>query len=79
MIKGLKLKVRKLCELIRTFVEVAGEKLVGGHFLPPPPILNRVKRPCSIVSESNHTVEYFKAHLHGLRCVQTVQNLLKVD
>ena len=38
--KGLKLKVRKLGRLIPTFVEVTGEKLVGGVF---PPILNRVK------------------------------------
>ena len=26
-----------------TFVEVREEKLVGGSFCPPPPILNRVK------------------------------------
>ena len=38
--KRLKLKVRKLWGLILTFVEVPGEKLVGGAFLPP--ILNRV-------------------------------------
>ena len=43
--KGLKLKVRKFLGLIRPFVEVTGEKLVGVTFLPPPPptILNRVK------------------------------------
>ena len=41
--KGLKLKVRKFWGLTPTFVEVTGEKLVGGTFLPPPPpILNRV-------------------------------------
>ena len=41
--QGLKLKVRKFWELIPTFVEVTGEKLVrGGPFLPTP-ILNRVK------------------------------------
>ena len=36
--KGLKLKVRKFWGLIRTFVEVTGEKLVVGRgaFLPPP-------------------------------------------
>ena len=40
--KGLKLKVRKFWGLIPTFVEVAGEKLVGGEsFLPH--ILNRLK------------------------------------
>ena len=35
--KRLKLKVRKLWGPNPTFVEVAGEKLVGGAFLPPPP------------------------------------------
>ena len=44
--KGLKLKVRKILGLIRTFVEVI-EKKTGrdSAFLPPPPpsILNRVK------------------------------------
>ena len=38
--KGSKLKVRKFCGLIPTFVEVTGEKLAGGFFRPP--ILNRV-------------------------------------
>ena len=41
MSKELKLKVRKFWKIILTFVEVAGEKLVGGLFGPP--ILNRVK------------------------------------
>ena len=40
--KGLKLKVRKFWGLIRKFVEVTEETLVGGAFLPP--ILNRVKK-----------------------------------
>ena len=44
--KRLKLKVRKCGGIIRTFVEVAGEKLeVGEGFLTPPPpfpILNKV-------------------------------------
>ena len=31
--KGLKLKVRKFCGLILTFVEVTGEKPLGGAFL----------------------------------------------
>ena len=36
--KGLKLNVRKFWGLILTFVEVTGEKLVGGgSFLPHPP------------------------------------------
>ena len=34
--KGLKLKVRKFWGPNPTFVEVTGEKLVGGAFLPPP-------------------------------------------
>ena len=44
--KGLKLKVRKFLRLIFLFVEVTGEKLVGGEgfFLPPlPAILNRLR------------------------------------
>ena len=42
--KWLKLKVRKIWELIFKFVEVTGEKVVGGLLAPPPPhILNRVK------------------------------------
>ena len=32
----LKLKVRKFWGLIRTFLEVTGEKLVGGKKPPPP-------------------------------------------
>ena len=39
--KGLKLKARKFWGLIPTFVEVTGEKLVGGGVCPPP-FLNRV-------------------------------------
>ena len=34
--KGLKLKVRKFLELMSTFVEITGEKLIGGTFLPLP-------------------------------------------
>ena len=41
--KGLKLKVRKFWGPTPTFVEVTGEKLVGGGLFAPP-ILNRVKR-----------------------------------
>ena len=40
--KGLKLKARKCLGLIPTFLEVAGEKLVGEVFLTHP-ILNKVK------------------------------------
>ena len=32
--KGLKVKVRKFCEVIPTFVDVTGEKVIGG-LLPP--------------------------------------------
>ena len=39
--KELKLKVRKFLGLIPTFIEITGEKLVGGDISPP--ILNRVK------------------------------------
>ena len=35
VMKGLKPKVRKFYRLIPTFVEVTGEKLVGGAFFPP--------------------------------------------
>ena len=35
--KGLKLKVRKFWGLISTFVEVTGEKPVGGLFASPNP------------------------------------------
>ena len=41
--KGLKLKARKCWGLIPIFVEVTGEKLVGGTFCPLSPIENRVK------------------------------------
>ena len=36
VVKGLKLKVTKIWGLILRFVEVTGEKLVEGLFLPPP-------------------------------------------
>ena len=40
--KRLKLKVRKFWWLIPAFVEIKGEKLVGGHFNPYPPFLNGI-------------------------------------
>ena len=43
LVKGLKLKVRKFCRLIPTFLKVTEEKLVGGLS----PILNRVLKPAS--------------------------------
>ena len=48
LLKGLKLKVRKFWGLIPTFVEVKGEKLVGGTFLPPP-ILYRVNNEIGFI------------------------------
>ena len=56
--KGLKLKVRKFWGLILTFVEVTGEKLVGGRGAFLPPILNRVKTKSTIydgLSDCNWT------------------------
>ena len=46
--KGLKLKVRKFLELIPTFIEVTGEKLLGGGGFLAAPMLNRVKKPTQI-------------------------------
>ena len=43
--KRLKLKVRKFWELTLTFVEVIGEKLVGGGAGKKAPVMNRVKLP----------------------------------
>ena len=40
--KGLKLKVKKFWGLISSFVEIAGEKLIGGSFCTPS-ILNGAK------------------------------------
>ena len=56
--KGLKPKDKKFCGLIHTFVEVTGEKLVGGSFCSPLPILNKVnvqvcRHPNNILSHSN--------------------------
>ena len=41
--KGLKLKFRKFWRLISSFIDVTGEKLIGGGWLFWPLILNRVK------------------------------------
>ena len=58
MAKRLKLKVRKFWGLIPTFVEVTGEKLVGGHFTLPP-ILNRVKNMFKVtfVTKTNSNMQ----------------------
>ena len=37
--KGLTLKFRKSWGLIPSFVELTGEKLVGGFFAPSPPLI----------------------------------------
>ena len=63
--KGLKLKVRKFWGPNPTFVEVTGEKLVGGTFLPTLlPILNRVNGKlhflCSISLNFIRLIEKFK-------------------
>ena len=68
MAKGLELKVRKFWGLIPTFLEVTVEKLVGGYFLLPLPILNRVKEaikewkpvnwPCRLCTPSIHHVGF---------------------
>ena len=50
--KVLKLKVEKFLGLIPIFVGVTGEKLVvvvGGGFLPLPPIVNRVKDSWNLI------------------------------
>ena len=54
--KGQKLKMRKILGLILTFVEVTGEKLVGGP-PSPPSILNRVK--VSLVIVLSIMTEYY--------------------
>ena len=46
--KSLKLKVRKFWKPILTSVEITEEKLVEGLFAPP--ILNRVKDVCCLIS-----------------------------
>ena len=45
--KELKLKVRKFWGQNPTFVEVTGEKLVGGAFLPPPPFWMGLSQHCA--------------------------------
>ena len=56
----LKLKVRKFWGLIRTFLEVTGEKLVGGK--KPPPILNRVN---NILSGNTINHALFQSRLNS--------------
>ena len=54
--KGLKLTVRKFWGLNPTFVEVTGEKLVGGPFYPLPPILNTVNRTENIKNKCKNSL-----------------------
>ena len=49
------------------FIEVTGEKLIGRAFLPPPPILNRVKtfpgtKYCQEVSSELMRYELSRLH-----------------
>ena len=53
MAKWSKLKVRKFCELVPSFIEVTGEKLVGG----PPPHPVRVKFTCFRCKQRFHVCE----------------------
>ena len=66
--KRLKLKVRKFWGLVPTFVEVTGEELIRGAFLPPPPlplpILNRVKK---LGSYYFHKIDFLKRSLNFLK------------
>ena len=50
--KGLKLKVRKFWGLLPTFVEITGEKLVGGLFAPLPPSWTGLNLCCIIISST---------------------------
>ena len=60
VVKGLKLKARKFWGLIPTFVEVTGEKLVGGLFAPAPsPFLPKTKTNCKKLWPRNLLRFYF--------------------
>ena len=54
--KESKLKVRKFCELISTFLEVTGEKLIGG-FLGPPASWIRLKNPLSDMISCSFSIQ----------------------
>ena len=54
MAKGLKLKVRKFWGLNPTFIEVIGEKLVGGLFAPPLPCWIGLKLASTSFSDGFH-------------------------
>ena len=55
VVKGLKLKVRKFWGLIPTFIEVTGEKLVGGLLAPPHPIQNRINLKLKVQLRNTYT------------------------
>ena len=62
--KGLILTVRKFCGLIPTFVEVTGERLVGGLFAPPP-ILNRFNITALVIQ---NLILYILAYFCSMNC-----------
>ena len=70
--KGLKLKVKKFLGLVRTFIEVTREKLVGGLFAPPPTltILNRV-------NVNNATLATDLTEHSAKLCAERIQVLLQ--
>ena len=71
--KGLKLKVRKFWWITLMFVEVKGEKLVGGLFDPPPPppsppnlkrVKNKQKRKVTVYrTKENKMLNYLPKRL----------------
>ena len=66
--KGLKLKVRKLCELIPTFVEVTGEKLVRGPLLATINIREKTKEKKArsmgkVLAETEESVMFIRYSL----------------
>ena len=68
MAKGFKLKFRMFCGLIPTFVEVTGEKLVGGLFAPVP-TLNRIKtnwHSFCVILQFSHALDGLFSVLSGL-------------
>ena len=76
MAKGLKLKVKKLCGLVPTFVEVTGEKLVGGGLFAP--ILNRVKKCCYLLRDGVLLIsQIFRNKFYPGWC-KNIRHLLKI-
>ena len=66
--KGLKLKIRKLCELIPTFVEVTGEKLVRGPLLATINIREKTKEKKArsmgkVLAETEESVMFIRYSL----------------